>query len=63
VDVGEVGPRFEAGDMLHVISGTFAGLNGTISEVNVDQGRLKVLVNMSDREALVELGFDEVAKV
>jgi transcriptional antiterminator NusG len=61
VDVDEVGPSFETGDMVQVISGTFAGLNGTISEIGADQGRLKVLVNVSDRETLVELGFDEIA--
>jgi transcriptional antiterminator NusG len=63
VDVGEVDPRSEAGDLVQVISGTFAGLNGTISEVNDNQVRLKVLVNIADRETLVELGFDQVAKV
>jgi transcriptional antiterminator NusG len=63
VDVGETGPQFERGDLVHVIYGTFAGLNGTVNEVNVDEGRLKVLVNISDRETPVELGFDQVAKV
>jgi transcription termination/antitermination protein NusG len=49
--------------MVQVSFGTFAGLNGTISEVSADPGRLKVLVNMSDRETLVELGFHQVAKL
>jgi transcriptional antiterminator NusG len=62
VDVGEVGPAFEVGDMVQVISGTFAGWNGTISEINVDQRRLKVLVNIFDRETPAELGFDQVAE-
>jgi hypothetical protein len=35
-------------------------LNGTVNEVNVDEGRLKVLVNISDRETLVDLGFNQV---
>jgi transcription termination/antitermination protein NusG len=63
VDAGEVGPQFEVGDMVQVISGTFAGLNGTISEIKVEQGRLMVLVNVFDRETPAELGFDQVAKV
>ena len=62
MDEGEVDPQFEAGHLVQVISGRFAGLNGTIIEVDVD-GRLKVLVNIFDRETPVELGFDQVAKV
>jgi KOW motif len=62
VDADEIGPRFEAGDLVQVNSGTFAGMNGTISEVYVDEGRLKVLVNVFDRETLVELEFDQDAK-
>ena len=41
----------------------FADFNGTISEINADQAKLKVLVNIFDRETPVELGFDQVSKV
>ena len=34
-----------------------------ISEINVDQSKLKVLVNIFGRETPVELGFDQVAKL
>jgi transcriptional antiterminator NusG len=54
---------FEEGDVVRIISGPFADFNGTISEINVDQGKLKVLVNIFDRETPVELGFDQVSKV
>jgi transcriptional antiterminator NusG len=54
---------FEEGDVLRIISGPFADFNGTINEINVDQSKLKVLVNIFDRETPVELGFDQVAKV
>jgi transcriptional antiterminator NusG len=54
---------FEEGDVVRIISGPFADFNGTISEINVDQSKLKVLVNIFDRETPVELGFDQVAKV
>ena len=53
---------FEEGDVVQIISGPFAEFNGTISEINVDQSKLKVLVNIFDRETPVELGFDQVAK-
>jgi hypothetical protein len=40
-----------------------AGFNGTVSDVNVGLGRLKVPVNIFDRETPAELGFDQVAEV
>jgi transcriptional antiterminator NusG len=54
---------FEEGDVVRITSGPFADFNGTISEINADQGKLKVLVNIFDRETPVELGFDQVSKV
>jgi transcription termination/antitermination protein NusG len=63
----EVKPQFrlgfEEGDVVRIISGPFADFNGTISEINIDQSKLKVLVNIFDRETPVELSFDQVAKV
>jgi transcription termination/antitermination protein NusG len=63
----EVKPAFRLGfeerDVVRIISGPFADFNGTITEINVDQSKLKVLVNIFDRETPVELGFDQVAKV
>jgi transcriptional antiterminator NusG len=55
--------EFEEGDVVRIISGPFADFNGTINEINVDQSKLKVLVNIFDRETPVELGFDQVSKV
>jgi transcriptional antiterminator NusG len=54
---------FDEGDVVRIISGPFADFNGTISEINADQAKLKVLVNIFDRETPVELSFDQVAKV
>jgi transcriptional antiterminator NusG len=54
---------FEENDVVRIISGPFADFNGTISEINMDQSKLKVLVNIFDRETPVELGFDQVSKV
>jgi len=63
----EVKPQFRLGfeenDVVRIISGPFADFNGTISEINMDQSKLKVLVNIFDRETPVELGFDQVSKV
>ena len=54
---------FEVDDVVRIISGPFADFNGTISEINAEQAKLKVLVNIFDRETPVELGFDQVSKV
>jgi transcriptional antiterminator NusG len=54
---------YEAGDVVRIISGPFADFNGTIAEINAEQAKLKVLVNIFDRETPVELSFDQVAKV
>ncbi|MEA2497919.1 MAG: transcription termination/antitermination protein NusG [Actinomycetota bacterium] len=55
--------EFEEGESVRVTSGPFANFTGSISEINVDQSKLKVLVNIFGRETPVELGFDQVAKL
>jgi transcriptional antiterminator NusG len=55
--------EFEEQDVVRIISGPFTEFTGTIAEINVDQSKLKVMVNIFDRETPVELGFDQVAKV
>ncbi|MFN2388155.1 MAG: transcription termination/antitermination protein NusG [Actinomycetota bacterium] len=64
-DKKKLKPRleFEESESVRVISGPFANFTGTISEINVDQSKLKVLVNIFGRETPVELGFDQVAKL
>ena len=64
-DKKKLKPRleFEEQESVRVISGPFANFTGTISEINVDQSKLKVLVNIFGRETPVELGFDQVAKL
>jgi transcription termination/antitermination protein NusG len=54
---------FEVGDSVTVTDGAFASLPATISEINVDQQKLKVLVSIFGRETPVELNFNQVAKL
>jgi transcription termination/antitermination protein NusG len=54
---------FEVDENVRVTSGPFADFTGTISEINADQERLKVLVSIFGRETPVELTFDQVAKL
>ena len=64
-DKKKLRPRleFEEQESVRVVSGPFANFTGTISEINVDQSKLKVLVNIFGRETPVELSFDQVAKL
>jgi transcription termination/antitermination protein NusG len=64
-DQKKLKPRleFEEKESVRVTSGPFANFTGSISEINVDQSKLKVLVNIFGRETPVELGFDQVAKL
>ena len=54
---------FEVGESVTVMDGPFATLPATISEVNVEQQKLKVLVSIFGRETPVELTFNQVAKI
>jgi transcriptional antiterminator NusG len=54
--------EWEEGDTVRIIAGPFADFQGIINEINVEQSKLKVLVNIFDRETPVELAFDQVAK-
>ena len=54
---------FEIGESVTVMDGPFATLPATISEINIDAQRLKVLVSIFGRETPVELQFSQVAKI
>lgn len=54
---------FEVGERVTVTDGPFATTEAKISEINVEQQKLKVMVVIFDRETPVELGFDQVMKM
>ncbi|TSD48518.1 transcription termination/antitermination protein NusG [Rhodococcus sp. KBS0724] len=54
---------FEIGESVTVMDGPFATLPASISEVNGEQQKLKVLVSIFGRETPVELNFNQVAKI
>ncbi|NKQ56400.1 transcription termination/antitermination protein NusG [Amycolatopsis sp. K13G38] len=54
---------FEVGESVTVMDGPFATLPATISEVNADAQKLKVLVSIFGRETPVELSFNQVSKI
>jgi transcription termination/antitermination protein NusG len=54
---------FEVGESVTVMDGPFATLPATISEVNADNQKIKVLVSIFGRETPVELSFTQVSKI
>jgi transcriptional antiterminator NusG len=55
--------EYEVNETVRVKEGPFADFSGQISEINEDQLKLKVLVNIFGRETPVELEFSQVAKL
>jgi transcriptional antiterminator NusG len=55
--------EYEVGESVRVKQGPFADFSGQIAEINADQLKVKVLVNIFGRETPVELEFAEVAKL
>ena len=54
---------YDIGETVRVIGGPLSDFEGQISDINVDQSRLKVLVSIFGRETPVELSFSQVAKL
>jgi transcriptional antiterminator NusG len=55
--------EYEQGETVRVKEGPFADFQGEIVEINEDQLKLKVLVNIFGRETPVELEFAQVGKI
>jgi transcriptional antiterminator NusG len=55
--------EYEVGESVRVKTGPFADFSGQIAEINEDQLKVKVLVNIFGRETPVELEFGQVAKL
>jgi transcriptional antiterminator NusG len=55
--------EYDVGESVRVKEGPFADFSGQVAEINADQLKLKVLVNIFGRETLVEMDFSQVAKL
>jgi transcriptional antiterminator NusG len=55
-------PDWEIGETIRVIDGPFADFNGVIEDINVDQSKVRVLVDIFGRETPVELNFEQIQK-
>jgi len=54
---------FVVGDSVMVVDGPFAGVHATITEINVNNQRLKALVEILGRETPVDLTFPQIQKI
>jgi transcriptional antiterminator NusG len=54
---------YALGEVVNIIDGPFKGFDGSISEIDQQKGKIKVLVNMFGRETPVELDGLQVKKV
>lgn len=66
MDMGSAPAKREAiftkGDNVRIVDGPFASFTGTVEDVNLDQGKVKVMVSIFGRATPVELDFLQVEK-
>jgi transcription termination/antitermination protein NusG len=55
--------EFEVNDTVQIKTGPFATFSGHVAEINEDQMKVKVLVDIFGRETPVELDFTQVTKL
>lgn len=58
----QVRPTYKAGQRVRVIDGPFNEFIGTVSDIDMDRGKVRVLVSFFGRETPVELDFLQVEK-
>lgn len=54
---------FEVGESVKIIGGAFDTFTGKIDEVNLEKGKLRVMVGIFGRSTPVELDFTQVEKI
>lgn len=62
-DQPKVRVTYRKGQVVHIIDGPFADFRGTVDEVNMEKGKVRVLVSMFGRETPLELDLLQVEKV
>ncbi len=55
--------EFGLGETVKITSGSLSDFDGEVIDVNADQQKLKVLVNIFERQTPVEVSFDQVKKM
>jgi len=59
----EITVEFTVGEAIRIISGSFRGYTGSVSEINAAKSKLKAMINIFGRDTSVEVDFDRVEKI
>lgn len=62
-DQPKVRVTYRIGQVVHIIDGPFADFRGTVDDVNMEKGKVRVMVSFFGRETPVELDLLQVEKV
>lgn len=54
---------YRQGQVVHIIDGPFADFRGTVDEVNMEKGKVRVMISFFGRDTPVELDLLQVEKV
>jgi transcription termination/antitermination protein NusG len=60
--VPQVKTQYQKGDSVRITDGPFSNFNGFVEDVDLDHGRLRVMVSIFGRQTPVELNFFQVEK-
>lgn len=60
--VPQIKTQFQKGESVRIMDGPFSNFNGYVEDVDMDHGRLRVMVSIFGRQTPVELNFFQVEK-